>query len=45
MATQSPVSAASRIIQMLFDSTIGRIGGMRTGPPGPVKVMSLTGRM
>ena len=25
---------------MLFDSTTGRIGGMRTGPCGPVKVMS-----
>jgi hypothetical protein len=30
---------------MLLDNTIGRIGGIRTGPSGPVKVMSDSGRM
>ena len=28
-----------------FDSTTGRSGGMRTGPDGPMKVMSAIGRM
>ena len=45
MATQSPLNAASRIIQMLFDNTIGRIGGIRTGPPGLAKVMSAIGNI
>ena len=31
MATQSPLNAASRIIRMLLDNTIGRTGGILAG--------------
>jgi hypothetical protein len=38
-------AAQVRTVQMLLDNTIGRIGGIRIGPSGPVKVISASGKM